>query len=195
MTQLRLVLFGLLAIVSVTQRFRGLLLGLTVIAVNELIVQLVRLEGPGPAARRGRRAPRWRAAVWRALAALRPAWMVRPSWWRRPSFLRRRRWSRFGAYSSYDRILGDLAWARYSRRDFDVGIRRRLLEAARVSLAEGNGIDMARDGAAARRLLGEETWALLAPDRPASEDRGAQGVELAELERAVTSIERLGPAT
>ena len=195
MTQLRLLLYGVLAILTVTQRFRGLLLGLTAIAVNELVLQLLRLEGPGPAARRGRRLLRLPAGLWRALAALRPPWWVRPRWWRRPSWLRRRRWTRAGVYSSYDRILGDLAWARYSRRDFDVGIRRRLLEAARVALADRNGIDMTRHADTARRLLGEETWALLAPDRPASEDRGAQGVELAELERVVTSIERLGSAS
>ena len=180
MRQLRLILVAVLVIATTAQRFRGMLLGLTIIAVNELVHQLLQLRGPS-----GRRRPRrW----------LR--WMRRPAWLRLPAWLRPKVWTRRGDFTSYERIVGEIAWARYSRRDFDLGLRRRLLEAARVRLAEGHGLDLdlEADRETARRLLGDEAWSLLGPGRLPSDDRNAAGIDLRELEHMVTAIERLNSA-
>jgi hypothetical protein len=63
-----------------------------------------------------------------------------------------------------------------------------LREAAAARLGSRHGIELERKPAAARALLGEETWELLRSDRPAPEDRFAPGVPRA---RVVATIERL----
>jgi hypothetical protein len=208
--RLRFVLVIALLVLVVTMRFRGMLIGLTVLAVNELLCQLLQLEGPGRSRRttpwgaRWRRLGRWlrshvarggatsrdgsRGWEWtRRLKALRA--VVRPlEWlrrWRKPP-------TRAG-FPTYDRILGEIAWSRYSRRDFDIGLRKRLVEAASVRLEAGHGLDPAdpRSADACRELLGPDTWSLLVADRPASDSRSEPGVDLPTLERMVSSIERL----
>ena len=52
MRQLRLILVAVLVIATTAQRFRGMLLGLTIIAVNELVHQLLQLRGPSGRRRR-----------------------------------------------------------------------------------------------------------------------------------------------
>lgn len=170
MSQLRLLLFILLLIATATQRFAGLLLGLTVLAINELVHLLLQLQGPA----RVRRRPL-------------SSWLNRLP----PVFRRRRGAVRDARFPTYDRIAADLGWARFSRRDFDFGLRERLLQAATVRLADGHGIDLTRNPEAARPLLGEEAWRLLAPGQLPSTDRTAPGLSLPELDRLVTSLERL----
>ncbi|MEQ4209984.1 hypothetical protein [Actinopolymorpha sp. B9G3] len=210
MRRLRFVLVLALLVLVVTMRFRGMLIGLTVLAVNELLCQLLQLEGPG---RSRRSTPRW--ARWRRLGRWLWSHLIRGDagphdrsraleWQRRLQFLRGmvlplewlRRWrqpSPRAGFPTYDRILGEIAWSRYSRRDFDVGLRKRLVEAASVRLEAGHGIDPAdpRTEDACRDLLGATTWSLLAPGRPASDARSEPGVDLPTLERMVSSIERL----
>jgi hypothetical protein len=195
MRQIRLILVALLIIATTTQRFRGMLLGLTVIAVNELAVQLLQLRGQ-PAKRRPRRLPRWVRWVWRRRPRwLRsPVWLRRPEWLRWPGWLRPYRWVRSSGFGTYERIVGEISWARYSRRDFDLGLRKRLLEAATVRLAEGHGVDIERDDEAARRLLGSDVWERLGPGRLPSDDRDAAGLDLREIDHMVTAIEKLNSA-
>ncbi|WP_020576218.1 hypothetical protein [Actinopolymorpha alba] len=202
MRQLRLLVALLLILATVTQGLSGLLLGLTVLAVNELAGLLIHLEGPGRS--RVRRWSGWlRPPAWlrrlgrrwgQRLRSAGPLRSVRrprlPRWLSR---WRRTRRHPAGLFPSYDQVVSDLAWARFSRRDFDVGLRRRLVAAATVRLAEGHGIDLARDPEAARRALGEEAWTVLAPDQPRSNDRGAPGLDVPDIERLVTAIERLSP--
>ncbi|MGW0230328.1 hypothetical protein ACWDWO_18600 [Actinopolymorpha singaporensis] len=170
MRQLRPILVVLLLAATATQRLQGLLLGLTVMAVFEVLGALLRLQGP----ERPRRRPLW-------------------DWLRRLPFPRRRRRSSAGSFPAYERIVADIGWARFSRRDFDVGLRERLLAAASVRLAEGHGVDLAANPEAARRLLGEEAWDLLGPERSASTDRTAPGPDLRTLDRLVGTLERLRP--
>ncbi|GAA2760666.1 hypothetical protein [Actinopolymorpha rutila] len=171
MRQLRPILVVLLLAATVTQRLQGLLLGLTVLAVSEVVGALLRLQGP----ERARRRPLW-------------------DWLRRLPFPRRRRRTRSEAsFLAYERIVADIGWARFSRRDFDVGLRERLLAAASVRLAEGHGVDLTRNPEVARRLLGEEAWDLLGPGQPASTDRTAPGPDLPTLDRLVGTLERLRP--
>jgi hypothetical protein len=187
-------LLGLLLVVAVlAQGLRGLLLGLTVLALNELVHQLVRLERPWrrprPPSRGPRRLvrPRWLGPP----AWLRRTWSRRPSWARLPSWLRHQPASSRSGFAAYDRILGEIAWASYSRRDFETGLRLRLLDAVAVRLADDHGVDLRTQPDLARQRLGDDAWALLAPDRPPSRDRDAPGVDLPELDRVVTAIERL----
>jgi hypothetical protein len=195
MRQFRLVLVALLVIAASTQRFRGMLLGLTIIAVNELVYQLLNLQG-----QRGKRPPRrwpqWARLLWRRRPRwLRsPVWLRRPEWLRWPGWLRPYVWTRSTGFGTYERIVGEISWARYSRRDFDLGLRKRLLEAATVRLAEGHGVDIERDAEAGRRLLGSDVWALLGPGRLPSDNRDAAGVDLREIDHMVTAIERLNSA-
>ncbi len=48
-----------------------------------------------------------------------------------------------------------------------------------------------REPEKARRLLGDETWELVRPDRPDPADRHAPGLASSALERVVVSLERL----
>lgn len=104
---------------------------------------------------------------------------------------RRRHVSQSSTFASYERVIGDLAWARHSRRDFDLTLRKRLLDAAAVRLERDRGVDLVRHPDRARELLGARAWTVLAPDQPASVDRSAPGVSLAQVEQLVSAIERL----
>jgi hypothetical protein len=170
--QLRPILVVLLIGATLTQRLQGLLLGLTVLAVSEMVGAVLRLQGPERVHRR-------------------PLW----DWLRRLPFPGRRRKRSGGSFPAYDRIVADIGWARFSRRDFDVGLRERLLAAASVRLAEGHGVDPDTNPEAARRLLGAQAWDLLGPGRPASTDRTAPGIDPRTLDRLVGTLERLGPQT
>ncbi len=171
MRQLRPILVVLLLGATLTQRLQGLLLGLTVLAVSEVVGAVLRLQGP----ERARRRPLW-------------DWLLRLPF---PGRSRRRRSG--GSFPAYDRIVADIGWARFSRRDFDVGLRERLLSAASVRLAEGHGVDLATNPEGARRLLGAQAWDLLGPGRPASSDRSAPGIDLRTLDQLVGTLEHLGP--
>ncbi|MBM7784912.1 hypothetical protein [Tenggerimyces flavus] len=98
-------------------------------------------------------------------------------------------------FPSYERIAGDLSWAHYSVRDFDHGLRRRLLRALEVRLSDGSGIDLAKQPDRARALLGEHAWSVLRPGEPARDDRGEPGYELRALDDVVRAIESLPSTT
>jgi len=86
-------------------------------------------------------------------------------------------------------------------RELELGIasadnaHRRLLPllraAAAARLASGHGIDFSRQPDAARELLGEETWNVLRPDRPAPEDRHAPGLPRSVVVATIERIEAL----
>jgi hypothetical protein len=75
---------------------------------------------------------------------------------------------------------------------FDVHFRLRPLvrDIARGLLLR-RGIDLERSPDRARSKLGPEAWALVREDRQPPEDRTAPGLPLAEIERAVASLERI----
>ena len=74
-------------------------------------------------------------------------------------------------------------------------LHRRLLpllrEAAAARLAAGHNIDLQQRPEAARRLLGEDTWELLRPDRPEPADRNAPGVPLKRVRAVIDTLEAL----
>jgi hypothetical protein len=98
-------------------------------------------------------------------------------------------------FPSYERIAGDLSWAHYSVRDFDHGLRRRLLRALEVRLSDGSGVDLEAQPEKAKALVGDLAWAVLRPGQPARDDRGEPGYELQTLEQVVHAIEALPQAS
>jgi hypothetical protein len=66
-----------------------------------------------------------------------------------------------------------------------------LREAAAARLAAGHNVDLARRPDAARRLLGEETWQLLRPDRPEPRDREGSGISVRQLRALIDRLETL----
>jgi len=70
-------------------------------------------------------------------------------------------------------------------------LRPRLRGLAGELLHLRRGISLGAQPDAAHGILGDETWELVRPDRPAPEDRLARGVPPPELLRVVESLERL----
>jgi hypothetical protein len=66
-----------------------------------------------------------------------------------------------------------------------------LREAAAARLATAHNVDLARRPDAARTLLGEETWQLLRPDRPAPPEHDAPGIPMRQLRAVVDTLEKL----
>jgi hypothetical protein len=58
-------------------------------------------------------------------------------------------------------------------------------------LAARRRVDLDAEQETARRILGEETWELVRPARPAPRDRISRGVSPDELGRVVDSLERV----
>jgi hypothetical protein len=143
-------------------------------AALALVVVLARTPGGV----RERHAPR--AAAW-----------ARAAWAR----LRRRRnlpaEVRSADFPAYAKISSDLGWAPVSQWHYDHGIRPlfgRLLESV---LAERHRVDLARDPARARDLVGDDIWPLVDPSRPPSFDSKAGGADLRTLTRIVDRLEQL----
>jgi hypothetical protein len=73
--------------------------------------------------------------------------------------------------------------------DADRRLYRMLQEQAGELLLGRYGVDLG--SAEARRLLGDEAWSHVRPDRPLSVDRLGPGAELSEVEGVVDAIEQL----
>ena len=144
------------------------------LAALALVVVLART--PGGTRERGMpRAAAWARAAWARLGggAGRPPQV------------------RSGDFPAYAKISSDLGWAPVSQWHYDHGIRPlfgRLLESV---LAERHRVDLARDPARARDLVGEDIWPLVDPSRPASFDSKAPGADLRTLTRIVDRLEQL----
>jgi hypothetical protein len=94
-------------------------------------------------------------------------------------------------FPAYAKICSDLGWAPVSQWHYDHGIRPlfgRLLESV---LAERHRVDLARDPARARDLVGDDIWPLVDPSRPPSFDSKAPGADLRTLTRIVDRLEQL----
>lgn len=172
MKALRLVLALVLVGSVVLDGLRGLVVGIAVVVVVELITLRARLADS--AARdfsraRGRRSrvPLWRRMFYGVAA-------------------------RLGASRHAPEPFPGLGIGVYrfeSLRDFDVMLRPRLSAAAAAALADRHGVDLGAEPDRASRLLGDEVWWLLDPGRPASDDHRTFGHR--QLEQVVSAIERL----
>jgi hypothetical protein len=56
-------------------------------------------------------------------------------------------------------------------------------------LRSRRNVSLAENTDTARAILGEETWELVRPDRPAPEDRLAKGIAPSELGKVVDALE------
>ena len=75
---------------------------------------------------------------------------------------------------------------------FDVHYRLRpVVRSVAGGLLLRRGIDLERRPDRAQPLLGADVWELVRPGRPAPDARTAGGLELAAIERAIDSLERL----
>jgi hypothetical protein len=76
---------------------------------------------------------------------------------------------------------------------FDTHFRLRPLftDLTRNLLLSRQGIDLDRQPERARELVGDELWELVRPDAQPPSERGAPGLPIATIERAVDDLERL----
>jgi hypothetical protein len=121
--------------------------------------------------------------VWRAD-------LVQVAGWSRVRRLVRRDGRRRPAAPSYSALGHAVQMGAHSKREFDLGLRRRLQHVASERLAAHHGVDLHRDPAAARDLLGATVWELLDPQRPVSGRREDDGVSLHRLAEVVERLER-----
>ena len=85
-----------------------------------------------------------------------------------------------------------VAYSRWSGSDYDERLRPILYEIASQRLAAYRSVTVEADPAAARSLLGEHVWALIAPAQQAKTvDRT---ITNAELEAVITALEGIGAA-
>jgi hypothetical protein len=144
------------------------------LAALVLVVVLARTPG-GVRERRVPRAATWAGGAWARLRRRRsPSAEVRSA-----------------DFPAYSKISSDLGWAPVSQWHYDHGIRPlfgRLLESV---LAERHRVDLARDPARARDLVGDDIWPLVDPSRPPSFDSKAAGADLRTLTRIVDRLEQL----
>ncbi|WP_243716136.1 hypothetical protein [Actinomadura darangshiensis] len=96
-------------------------------------------------------------------------------------------------FPSYRRIGDAMSWSQASARHYDSVTRPMLVRLLAAALADGHGIDLAREPDRARALVGEDLWPLLDPGRPGSADTFAPGPPLADLHAVVTRLEELWP--
>lgn len=94
-------------------------------------------------------------------------------------------------YPAFRKIRSDLTWAGVSMRHYDHSVRPLLARLLAGALRERHRLDLARDAAAARELVGQDLWPLLDPSRPRSNDSRAPGVDLPTLSRIVDRLEGL----
>ncbi len=90
-----------------------------------------------------------------------------------------------------ERMEREVSMAASAAFDLHFRLRPRLQRIARQLLLSRRGVDLTAHPDTARRLLGEETWAVVRPDLPPPADRSAPGLPLRRLDAVVTSVERL----
>lgn len=87
-----------------------------------------------------------------------------------------------------DKLAREVQLGMQTAFDLHYRLRPTLVEIAENRLA-GRGVRLESDRA--QRLLGDETWELLRPDRQPPQDRNAPGIGHDELERLVGALERI----
>jgi hypothetical protein len=167
-------LAALVAALAVAGPF-GLVTAAECLAALALVIALART----PAGVRERGMP-WAAAAWARLTRSR-IWPRRTP----PAVVRT------GDFPAYAKISSDLGWAPISQWHYDHGIRTLFGRLAESALAERHRVDLARDPARARELVGEDIWPLIDPARPASFDSKAPGPDLRTLTRIADRLEEL----
>lgn len=96
-------------------------------------------------------------------------------------------------WPSLDRLVGELTWASTSPRHYDLGLRRILQRVSAARLDDRVGVDLwaRRDAPVAERLVGEASWPLIDPSRPASADSHGRGVRGMEVDVLLDRLDTL----
>ena len=89
------------------------------------------------------------------------------------------------------RVERDIVLGTTNAGHFHARLRPVLSEAAAARLAARHGIDLRRQPDAARRLLGDEVWEVVRPDREAPADLYTPGLPIRDVGRVVESLESL----
>jgi len=77
-------------------------------------------------------------------------------------------------------------------RDYDLHYRLRpVVREIAIARLERRGLRLDSGSEAVRKLLGDELWKLVSPDRKPPVDRQARGPGLAEIRQTVEALERL----
>ena len=117
-------------------------------------------------------------------------------WTPAPEFRRRLGWRRGGRRHSGERagsleeVEHAVEFSQSTAFDFHYRLHPHLAAVARDRLAR-HGIQLERQPDRARRLLGDEAWELLRPDRPPPARRNEPGVGQARLRRVVDRLDAL----
>jgi hypothetical protein len=90
-----------------------------------------------------------------------------------------------------ERLEREVSMATSTAFDLHFRLRPRVQRIARQLLGSRRGVDLATQPEAARRILGEETWALVRPDADPPANRSGPGLETASLRAVVASLEAL----
>jgi hypothetical protein len=157
-------------------------LGLAVVAECLAALALVIILARTPGGVRERRAPR---------AAARAARITRSRLGRLWPRHRPPAGVRAADFPAYTKISSDLGWAPVSAWHYDHGIRTLFGRLAAAALADRHRVDLARDPARARDIVGDDIWPLIDPARPPSFDSKAPGADLPTLTRIVDRLEQL----
>jgi len=89
------------------------------------------------------------------------------------------------------RVERDIVLGTTNAGHFHARLRPVLSEAAAARLAARRSIDLGRQPDAARRILGDEVWEVVRPDREAPADLYEPGLPIRDLHRVVESLESL----
>jgi hypothetical protein len=96
---------------------------------------------------------------------------------------------RYTAPPQLEKIERLVAFGKTTAFDAERRLIPLLREIAAEQLESRHGIDLVGQPDKARRLLGDEGWDLLQPDRPPPGDRLAPGLDLDRMDSAVKAIE------
>lgn len=92
---------------------------------------------------------------------------------------------------SLARIERGVSMAEASAFDVHYRLRPVLVELAGELLAARRGIDLNREPGPSHAVLGDDLWEIVRPNRPEPRERLADGISADDLERVVTSLERI----
>jgi hypothetical protein len=90
-----------------------------------------------------------------------------------------------------DRIAFEVGSATHRSMELHHQFRRRLRRLAADRLEADHGVDLDADRESARRLLGEQAWALLRPDLEPPDDRFGPGMPIEDVTAIVIAVEHL----
>ncbi len=102
-----------------------------------------------------------------------------------------RRRSQARGFADLERLGREVSMATGSAFDLHFRLRPTVRDVAAGLLRFRQGVDLDRQPVLARAALGDEAWELVRADRPAPAERRGPGMAPEQLDRVVSSLERL----